>query len=141
MSDPNEPSQEEIEAYYAQLREAPVGDLLMQCVGMLAAGAEAKLGLPEARTLIDSMAAVVQIGEGHLGEAAEQLKGAVAQLQMAQVQVEKQLQAQQEGEGASDADDPTAQAAPPQAAPPQAPAPQAAQPQKNPTDKLWLPGR
>lgn len=136
-----QPTQEEIEAYYAQLREAPVEDLLMQCIGMLAAGAEAKLGRPDARTLIDAMAGLVQVGDGQLGEATEQLKAAVAQLQMAQVQVERQMQAQAGGaegddEGASAAD---GQDTPPQASPPPAAQPSAAQPK--PTDKLWLPGR
>ncbi|HUG85704.1 MAG TPA: hypothetical protein VMM13_14155, partial [Euzebya sp.] len=106
MSDQTgQPTEEEIEAYYAQLREAPVGDLLMQCIGMLAAGAEAKLGRSDARTLIDSMAAMVQLGGGQLGDAAEQLKGAVAQLQTAQVQMERQMtgQGQAEGQDASSA--------------------------------------
>lgn len=137
-----EPTQEEFEAYYAQLREAPVGELLMQCIGMLAAGAEAKLGRADARTLIDGMGALVQIGEAHLGDALEQLKAAVAQLQMGQVHVERQI-AQQEG-GA-----PSAQAAPPTSRQPGQPQPGQAQPGQQPpdppqpsaADKLWIPGR
>ncbi|CAN5435749.1 hypothetical protein BH23ACT9_BH23ACT9_20860 [soil metagenome] len=135
-----QPTEEEIEAYYAQLREAPVGDLLMQCVGMLAAGAEAKLGRPDARTLIDSMAAIVQVGEPHLGEAIDQLKSAVSQLQMAQVQVEKQLAQAGQGEGEGEATSPPPAAEQqPQGQQPPAQQPQA--PKANPTDKLWLPGR
>ena len=140
-----EPTQEEIEAYYAQLREAPVGDLLMQCIGMLAAGAEAKLGRMDARTLIDGMGALVQIGAPHLGEATDQLEAAVAQLQMGQVHVERQIAEQQGGAApvapaADAAQPPTAPAAPPQ--PGQAPAPQPSQPaQPSAADKLWIPGR
>lgn len=137
-----EPTQEEIEAYYAQLREAPVGDLLMQCIGMLAAGAEAKLGRVDARTLIDGMGALVQIGGPHLGEAVEQLEAAVAQLQMGQVHVERQIAEQQGGAApAADAPQPSAaQAAPPQ--PGQAPPARPSQPaQPSAADKLWIPGR
>lgn len=137
MSDQEQqPSEEEIEAYYAQLREAPIGELLMQCVGMLAAGAEAKLGRPDARPLIDGMAALVQLGGSAFGESTEQLTQAVAQLQMAQVQVERQMAAQAGGTPA----DGSAAAAPqagPAAQAPAAPTP----PQPNPVDKLWIPGR
>ncbi|MGI9018830.1 MAG: hypothetical protein ACR2HR_17290 [Euzebya sp.] len=138
MSDPSEqPTEEEIEAYYAQLREAPVGDLLMQCVGMLAAGAEAKLGRVDARVLIDSMASLVTLGEAQLGEAAEQLQDAVGQLQMAQVQLERQGTATQtEGEPGSAAQ-PAATAAQPTEPPPSS----APTSQKPATDKLWIPGR
>lgn len=154
MSDPSaQPTQEEIEAYYAQLREAPAGELLMQSVGMLAASAEAKLGRPDARVLIDSMAAVVQAAEGHLGEAGEQLKTAVGQLQMAQVQVEKQMAAQASGEGPADTAataDASSGAATPDGTDPgtetsrqsaTAPRPTGTPGQQKATDKLWIPGR
>ena len=38
MSDTSaqQPSQEELEAYYAQMREAPIGEILMQCIELLA---------------------------------------------------------------------------------------------------------
>ncbi len=148
MSDPSaqQPTQEEIEAYYAQMREAPIGEILMQCIGLLAGAAEAKLGRSDARTAIDAMAAVVQIGEGHLGEVSAQLKDAVGQLQMAQVQVEKQIAAEQGGAPAEDASNEQAPSTQPSADQPQQPsAPQAPQqqaPQQAPqTSKLWTPGR
>ncbi|CAN5767288.1 hypothetical protein BH24ACT15_BH24ACT15_10740 [soil metagenome] len=147
MSDPNgQPTQEEIEAYYAQLREAPSGELLMQAVGMLAASAEAKLGRPDARVLIDSMAAVVQAAGDHLGEAREQLQTAVGQLQTAQVQVEKQMAAQASGEEPPSSPAEDENATPPAGASPEAgtqPQPGSpAQPgQQKATDKLWIPGR
>lgn len=138
MSDPSaqQPSQEEIEAYYAEMREAPIGEILMQCIGLLAGAAEAKLGRRDARVAIDAMAAVTQIGEPHLGEVTQQLRDAVGQLQMAQVQVEKQLLDEAEGGAQPGAGQPptpqaAAQPAPPQPSPAQAPQ----------TSKLWVPGR
>jgi hypothetical protein len=143
MSDPSapQPTQEEIEAYYAELREAPMGEVLMQCIGMLAEVAQVKLGRRDARLAIDGMAALAKIGEGHLGEASEQLAAAVAQLQMAQVQLERQMA----GEGGEPADEAAPTSAPPTGAPaagqPAAGQPAAGQPAQKATDKLWIPGR
>lgn len=143
MSDPSaQPTQEQIEAYYAQLREASTPELVMQAVGMLAAGAEAKLGRPDARPLIDAMAAVVQAAEGQLGDAAEQLKSAVSQLQMAQVQVERKGAAggTDDAAAAEGTGDAAGQPAPTtQPGQPQPGQPQPGQPKQ--TDKLWIPGR
>ncbi len=150
MSDTNgpQPTQEEIEAYYAQMREAPIGEILMQCIGLLAGAAEAKLGRRDARTAIDAMAAMVQLGEGHLGEVAEQLQEAVAQLQVAQVQVEKQMQAEGAGTGEAAPGDtagdpqpePAAQTPPSQSPLSQSP-PSQTPPAEPQTSKLWTPGR
>ena len=144
--DAQQPSQEEIEAYYAELREAPMGEVLMQCIGMLAAAAEAKLGRRDARAAIDGMAALTQLGEAHLGEAVEQLQGAVTQLQMAQVQVERQMAGEQGGEGAGGQDAEGAGDQPAATQPPAGQAGQGGQGQTSPpaggraTDKLWIPG-
>jgi hypothetical protein len=124
----DQPTQEEIEAYFAQLREAPIGEVLMQCIDVLAATAQAKLGRRDARAAIDGLAALAQIGEPHLGEAAAPLKNAVAQLQMAQVQLERRETG-------------TATAAADTAAEPEDPAPAASDASPKATDKLWLPGR
>ena len=61
MSAPQQPqpSQEELEAYFNELRQAPVHDLLLQAFSVLGTGAEVKLGLPDARVLIDSMEALL----------------------------------------------------------------------------------
>ncbi len=143
---PDQPSQEEIDAYMAQVREAPVQDLVLQAFSVLDTGAQIKLGRQDARVLIDCMDVLVKVAGGVLGEVAEQAAEAVGQLKMAQVQVERQLAAQ--GEGGEGADP---QAGAPQAGAPQAGAPQpggapAAAPQPGPadkkqTDKLWIPGR
>ncbi|WP_370324259.1 hypothetical protein [Euzebya sp.] len=146
MSDPSaqgQPTQEEIEAYYAQLREAPAGDLLMQCVGMLASGAEAKLGRGDARLLIDALAAMVGAAEPHLGSGVEQLKTAVSQLQMAQVQLERQQASggEQPAEGEGTSTPPPGQASGGQASSGPAPGGPAPGGQPKQTDKLWIPGR
>lgn len=127
---PDQPSQEEIEAYMAQLRQAPVQDLLLQAFSVLGTGAEVKLGLPDARILIDAMDALVGVAAPTLGEQGGQLAEAVGQLKMAQVQAEKQVAAQQGGQQEPGAGE--AAAAPP---------PQPAEPEKKQTDKLWIPGR
>jgi hypothetical protein len=135
MSDlTGQPTEAEIEAYFAQLREAPVGELLMQCIGMLAGAAEAKLGRKDARPAIDGMAALAQIGAPHLGEqAAAQLEAAVARLQMAQVQLERHAPQDEQPEQPGQAEQPEQASAPEEAAEP------AEQPRQ--TDKLWIPGR
>ena len=139
MSDPQQPqpTQEELEAYFAQLRQAPVQELLMQSFSVLGTGAEVKLGLPDARVLIDAMEGMLNASGSVLGEIAAQLEEAVKQLKVAQVQAEKQIAEEGGAEAAESGDESGQPATPPQAAapPPQAP------PAANPTDKLWIPGR
>lgn len=112
----------------AQLRQAPVQDLLLQAFSVLGTGAEVKLGLRDARILIDAMDALVGVAAPTLGEQGGQLAEAVGQLKMAQVQAEKQVAAQQAGQQG-----PGEEAA--------APPPQPAEPETKQTDKLWIPGR
>jgi hypothetical protein len=133
-------SEEELQAYIAKLREAPVVDMLSQAYTMLGSWAETKLGRRDARPLIDAMNGLVQgAGAGLPEDLARRMRDGIAQLQLAQVQAEQQL-----------ATDPQAQATDPQAAPNQ----KAAQPktQRSPdsgadqsaqrlTDRLWIPGR
>lgn len=124
MSDqmPPQPTQEEIMAMIAQMREMPASNLILQALGLLVSGAEAKLGRPDARQLIDVVAAVVEQAGEHLGDAANELAALVVQLKTAQVQAEAKLaEAGEGGEGDT---------------PPQDPGPE-----KKETDKLWIPGR
>ncbi|MEO2108674.1 MAG: hypothetical protein ABGZ36_23925 [Actinomycetota bacterium] len=139
MSAPQQPqpSQEELEAYFNELRQAPVHDLLLQAFSVLGTGAEVKLGLPDARVLIDSMEALLGAGRVVLEETAAQLEQAIVQLKTAQVQAEKEIAAEQAGEGQGEgqpAESGQAQAATPPPAAPQ-------QPQQKATDKLWIPGQ
>jgi len=139
-------SESELRAYLEQLRSADVGEVVVQAYALLGTAAEAKLGLPDARLLIDAMGAVVQvIGDRLEGDLGEQLRAGVGQLQVAQVETERQLAAagrDEGGPGSPTADEQAAQAPPPPAAgsrpPAQAPS---QQPQQPMTDRLWIPGR
>lgn len=140
MSTPNDqqPTEEELRAYFEQLRAAPVHDLLLQAFSVLGTGAEVKLGQRDARVLIDCMEALVTVGGAALEESAEQLSQAVAQLKMAQVQAERQMAAQDaQGSGEEAQHAGSGQAGFGQGQAPQ-PSPDAGQRQ---TDKLWIPGR
>lgn len=119
---PRQPSEQEIMAMIAQLREAPVRDVILQGLGLIVSGAEAKIGRPDARPLIDVVAAVVETAGEHLGDVKDQLDAMVNQLKTAQVQAESQA-----AEGREAAEGPT-----------QAAAPKA---EKKETDKLWIPGK
>ncbi|MGH8909656.1 MAG: hypothetical protein ACRD0K_24990 [Egibacteraceae bacterium] len=130
MASQQQLSEEELRQYVAQLREAPVGELLAQAYTMLGAWAEAKLGRRDARSLIDGMNGLVQASAGGLpDDLAKQMRDGISQLQLAQVQAEQQLARQQQ------AGDEQGQ---PAAASEQAPEPS---PQKPMTDRLWIPGR
>lgn len=136
-----EPTQEELEAFFAQLREIPAGELVMQAMSTLAAGAQAKLGQKDARVLIDAMEGLLNTAGSSLGPAAQQIADTLGQLKLAQVQLEKQMAASG-GEAREDGEDGgEGQAA--AAQPPTQPGP-AAQPsagEQKITDRLWLPGQ
>src|SRR5688500_7277133 len=109
MSDPRmagqpaQPSQEEMRVYLEQLREADAAGLVAEAFNLLATGAQVKLGRSDARVLIDSLAAMVEVSAAAMPEQiTEQMKQGIAQLQMAQVEAERDMaaeQAQQSAEG------------------------------------------
>lgn len=134
---PEQLSEEELRAYLAQLREAPVADMLSQVYTLLGSWAEAKLGRRDARPLIDAMGALVQgAGSGLPEDLADRMRKGIGQLQLAQVQAEQQLAAEQ-------------QAAPDRPAPQpsgdhptqQPPSSGAGKDDQRLTDRLWIPGR
>ena len=137
MSDPSQqgqPSQEEMQAYIEQLRAADPSEIVAQAFTMLGTGAELKLGRPDARVLIDAVAAIVgAVGDRVSDELRSGMESGLAQLQQAQVQAE-----QQAGEAASDAapSEPAAEAPPASPPPSQSPG----QGGKS-SDRLWVPGR
>lgn len=135
MSDPrsqqaDQPSQEELDAYLEQLRDADPGELLAQAYTMLGTGVEVKLGRPDARVLIDAMAALTESLAGKVGEdLVTRMRNGVVQLQAAQVQAEGAV-----GAAAPRDDVPPGQprmSEPPTPEPPASPA----------SDRLWIPGR
>ncbi len=124
MASQQQLSEEELRQYVAQLREAPVAELVAQAYTMLGTWAEAKLGRRDARTLIDGLNGLVQAAAGDLPEDfTKQMQGGISQLQLAQVQAEQQLARQQ----------PTGQK--------QTSQPPSSEPEKRLTDRLWIPGR
>lgn len=132
---PGAPSEAELRAMLEELREAPVEEVLVQGVNLLLQAAQVKLGRPDARVLIDAVAAVADaVGARARGGIADQVAGAVTQLRMAQVEAEREAGVAPPEEAApgpaTDATTPPPAAAPP---PPTAP-PSAA-------SRLWIPGR
>ena len=147
MSDPSQmaaqPSEEEMRAYLGQLREADAAGLIAEAFNLLATGAQVKLGRPDARALIDSLAAMVQAAAAALpAQLVEQMNAGVGQLQLAQVQAERDAAAAQ----ASTDDASPAEAGADDAAG-AAPGPTTSSPGAGPganqrmTDRLWVPGR
>ena len=133
-----EPSEEELRAYLMELRQADPAEFLMQAVNMLVTGAQAKIGLPDGRLLIDAIAGMLSATQDRLpAELGDALGNAVVQLQTAQVAAERELaamagQVAPEGEGAPAGEQPA----------PSAPGgPTVSEPQKKMTDRLWIPGK
>lgn len=87
-----QPSEEQIRAYLAQLRQAAPDELVAQAFSVLASGAEVKLGREDARLLIDAAAALAEaVGDRVEGDLSQQMTTALNQLRVAQVDAEKQL--------------------------------------------------
>lgn len=137
MSDPRQqgqPSQEEMQAYIEQLRAADPSEIVAQAFTMLGTGAELKLGRPDARVLIDAVAALVDaVGDRVTDELRSGMESGLAQLQQAQVQAE-----QQAGVASPDAEPQTPAAEEPPASPPPSQSPGQG---SKASDRLWVPGR
>lgn len=130
-----QPTEEELQAYLAQMREADPAELVAQAFQILAMGAEVKIGRPDARVLIDALVAVVDATKGRVqAQLTTGMTNAVRQLQMAQVQAER--------EGSS-AGEPAAEDTAGDARQPGAPSQPGAQQgdEQRRTDRLWIPGR
>lgn len=145
-----QPSEEEIRQYLAQLRQTDVTEIIAQTFSMLAQSAEVKLGRRDGRLLIDTVAAVTDAVEPHLDDRlTDQMRQALSQLREGQVDAEEQLQQlrdegrlpgdeendlPREGESAEPSDAGT------QAEEPATP-PQQGRPGGKTSDRLWVPGR
>lgn len=131
-----QPSEEELRQYLAQLRDAGVDEIIAQVLSLLANGAQVKLGRPDARVLIDSIDAIGRAAGPNLEQRLQdEVSQLVQQLKTAQVQAEQGEQGEQ----------------PPGA---QAPQPDAGAPSEGPGQgqasgesagsearkRLWLPG-
>lgn len=147
MSEPTsqEPTEEELSAYLDQLRNASPSELVAQAYTMLGTGAEVKLGRPDARVLIDALAALTEATAAGIGDdLAARMRNGVAQLQSAQVQAERQAGGEQPEP------EPVGQEQAGAAGQPAAPGQQPAQPGQPgqpgsagqaASDRLWVPGR
>lgn len=135
MSDPmtGAPTEAQMREYLESLRAAQPVEIIVQSFGILATASEVKLGQPDARTLIDGMAALLEATAAEMpDEIVQRMRQTVSQLQLAQVQVE------QEAAGQADAGDPAAEDAPAEAPPSAQPGQQE---QADVTSRLWIPGR
>jgi hypothetical protein len=129
MSDPTTggPSEEELRAYLESLRAAQPVEIIVQAFGILATASEVKLGMPDARVLIDGMAALLDATQQHMPpEIVTRMRETVSQLQMAQVQAERET-----ATGAPTTD---------QQAEPSTRSDGSAD-QGSPSSRLWIPGR
>ena len=148
MSDPRQmtaqPSPEEMRAYLAQLREADAAGLVAEAFNLLATGAQVKLGRPDARVLIDALAAMVDAsGPGMAPQLTEQMHQGVAQLQLAQVEAEREVAAAEQGDADGEEADSAAEVGGEDADAGTPPTGGPAGPGANQrmTDRLWIPGR
>ena len=138
------PSEEEVRAYLAQMRGAPVDQIIAELVQGLLNAVQVKLGRQDARVLIDLVAMINDrvraVADKQL---VTQVDQALAQLRLAQVEAEREV-GQAASQGHAEPNDVAA------AAPADAQAtggrPAASQPAGQPADpasplsKLWIPG-
>lgn len=148
---PDEPSEEEIRAYVAQLRAAPVDQVVAEVVQALLNAAQMKLGRRDGRLVLDLVAALADTGRDRLNpDLLRQVDEALTQLRLAQVQAESQVAAAA-AQGHQEPNDLGADAP---ATPPPAdggaqeqgaatPPPAASPPPSAPPSgkRLWVPGR
>ncbi len=148
MSDPQQsdgPSEEELQAYMEQMRQADPSEVVAQAFNLLATGAQVKLGRPDGRVIIDGLAGLTDAVQPSLpDEVHQQMSQAVQQLQTAQVQAEQEGGASAAGAGAA-AGAGEAGAGQAGAAPQGGEQPgqqqSSQQGEQRLTDRLWVPGR
>jgi hypothetical protein len=84
------PSEDELQAMLLQMRDAPVEQVLAEVINVLFQTIQVKLGLPDARTLIDVVAALADTTSGRIDPALHgQVSQALTQLRLAQVEEEQ----------------------------------------------------
>lgn len=118
-----QPSEEEVQAYLSQLREAPVEQVVAEVLSALLNAAQVKLGRADGRLLLDLSAGTVDAARDQLpAELTDQVDEALAQLRVAQVEAENELK----GEAPAPAAEAGGPSAPASAA--------------DPASRLWVPG-
>jgi len=87
---PGGPSEAEMQALLLQMREAPVEQVLAEVVNVLFQTIQVKLGLADARVLIDAVAALAGATSGRVDPQLHgQITQALSQLRLAQVEEER----------------------------------------------------
>lgn len=141
MSEPltGEPTEEQMRAYLESLKAAQPVEIVVQSFGILATSAEVKLGQPDARILIDGMAALLDATAAHMpSEIVSRMRQTVSQLQMAQVQAERERTT---ASTQPSPDEAAGEEAAAQRETPQPETPQRGSQQQDVTSRLWIPGR
>ncbi|MDX1510009.1 MAG: hypothetical protein R3249_01565 [Nitriliruptorales bacterium] len=131
---PGQPSQEEMQAALAQLREAPLTEVVLDIIQGLLSAAQVKIGRRDGRLLLDVVASVTNQVAPHVDQRlVDQVNQALTQLRMNQVEAEQQIAQSGEDEpndletATSPAPDDGTAASPPGA--------------EGATSRLWIPGR
>lgn len=135
-----QPSEEEVRAYLAQLRQAPAEQVLAEVLSGLLNAAQVKVGRKDGRLLIDASATLIGEVREHLSEdLRNQVDEVLGQLRMAQVEGEREVESAR-AEGHEEHNDlgqePSAPSSPPAAEPG---APSSAQSGRG-ASRLWTPG-
>lgn len=137
---PGQPSEEEVRQYVAQMRGAPVEQIVVELVQGLLNAAQMKLGRNDGRLLIDTTAALMQqVGPHVADELTSQVQEALTQLRTHQVEAEKEVAAAGEPEPNDLPDRPGAGQQASGQQPGQQGSPQGGQSAAG--SKLWVPGR
>jgi hypothetical protein len=134
---PGVPSEAELQHMLAQMREAPAEQVLVEVINVLLQAVQVKLGRPDARLLLDAVAAVTDTVRGRAdAQLIDQVVQAVTRLRLAQVEAEAEAPAPTAGPSGGPA--PTAPPGPPPAS-----SQGAAQnpPAGQGGSRLWVPGR
>jgi hypothetical protein len=143
-----QPSEEEVRQYLAQLRQAPAEQVLAEVLSALLNAAQVKVGRRDGRLLIDLAATLMDGAREHVGdELGGQVDELLGQLRMAQVEGEQEVNAARE-QGQQEPNDlgtekeaASGDAAPDEAASGQGtpPSPPPSQ-QRDAGSRLWTPG-
>ncbi len=134
------PSEEELQALLLQMREAPVEQVLAEVINVLFQTIQVKLGLADARVLIDVVGALSEATAGRVdAQLHGQIAQALSQLRLAQVE-EEQRQGTPAAAHAPTSAPADAPKAPAGASDPRPGSPPESEPGGG-ASRLWVPGR
>ncbi len=137
MAGGRQPTEEEIRAALAELRAAPLDDIVAQAISLLLNAVQVKIGRQDARVLIDSIEAIMDKSGAHVDQRlTAEVENVLGQLRMAQVEAEQEIARAGESEAGDvgqPADQPTGQAPPSAPGGPEQPPSQGS--------RLWVPGQ